>query len=81
MTVAARVLFILAGSALAGFLGYHLVGIAGRWAEAAYARNDSDLGTIFMAGLCAWTVLVLAGGLAGNWLYVRRRQARAQQHD
>lgn len=79
--MAARVLFILAGSALAGFLGYHLVGIAGRWAEAAYARNDSDLGTIFMAGLCAWTVLVLAGGLAGNWLYVRRRQARAQQHD
>ena len=73
MNVVLRILFIVGGALLLGFISnVVLVGI-GHWYETRVARSEYDLSDAFMIAVFVQALCVVAGGFVGNWLYRRWR--------
>ncbi|MFS2050738.1 hypothetical protein ACEN9J_28800 [Variovorax sp. Varisp41] len=65
---------IVAGALIVGFLFYKLIGPAGQWYELHHARNDGDLGTLYMVALGVQCVSIVVGGWLGSRVYRRLRR-------
>jgi len=65
---------IVAGALIVGFVFYKLIGLVGQWYELHHARNDGDLGTLYMVALGVQCASILVGGWLGSRVYRRLRR-------
>lgn len=76
MSLAIRVLSILAGAGMLGLFFYKLIGQVGQWYELNFAKNDDDLSRAYMVALAIQLVALPAGGWLGDRLFRKWRQKR-----
>ena len=76
MSLAIRVLSILAGAGMLGLFFYKLIGQAGQWYELNFAKNDDDLSRAYMVPRAIQLGALPAGGWLGDRLFRKWRQKR-----
>ena len=65
-----RLLYVVAGAALAYAVGYIAVSLFAHWYEPRFIRSDDDIGIAFVWSLVVLVVFSVVGAVLGNKLYL-----------